>query len=67
LFFFLSIFKTAPGEYTTTVKFADKHTDGFCASIIGSQSEICLGVTEMDIHDLNATLRSLSGFNESRD
>jgi filamin len=83
--YFFFLFKTAPGEYTITVKFADKHIVGspFTAKItglppsvehqkrsqvmVGNQSEISLRVTEMDIHDLNATLRSLSGFNESRD
>ena len=33
--------------------------------MVGSQSEISLRVTEMDIHDLNATIRSPSGLEES--
>jgi filamin len=79
-----SSFKTAPGEYTITVKFADKHIMGspFTAKIsglppsmdqykrsqvttIGNQSEFSLRVTEMDIHDLHATIRSPSGFEEA--
>ncbi|CAM2708294.1 unnamed protein product [Rotaria socialis] len=73
---------TAPGEYTITVKFADKHIVGspFTAKItglppaienqkhsqvmVGNQSEISLRVTEMDIHDLNATIRSPSGIED---
>ncbi|CAF4746213.1 unnamed protein product, partial [Rotaria sp. Silwood2] len=72
-------FKTAPGEYTITVKFANKHIVGspFTAKItgvslsadnrkrsqvmVGNQSEISLGVTEVDIHDLTAAIRSPSG------
>ncbi|CAF3895693.1 unnamed protein product, partial [Adineta steineri] len=74
---------TAPGEYTITVKFADKHIVGspFTAKVtgvppsvekhkrsqvmVGSQSEISLRVTELDIHDLNATIRSPSGIEEA--
>jgi len=37
----------------------------FHASITGSQSEISLGVTEMHIHDLNATIRSPTGLEEA--
>ncbi|CAM4756036.1 unnamed protein product [Rotaria magnacalcarata] len=73
---------TAPGEYTITVKFADKHIVGspFTAKVtglsptienqkrsqvmVGNQSEISLRVTEMDIHDLNATIRSPSGIED---
>ncbi|CAF0875720.1 unnamed protein product [Rotaria sordida] len=73
---------TAPGEYTITVKFADKHIVGspFTAKItggvppidqykrsqvlVGNQNEFSLRVTEMDIHDLRATIRSPSGFEE---
>ncbi|CAF5025999.1 unnamed protein product, partial [Rotaria sp. Silwood1] len=73
---------TAPGEYTITVKFADKHIVGspFTAKItglplavenrkrsqvmVGNQSEISLRVTEMDIHDLNATIHSPSGIED---
>ena len=76
------LFKTAPGEYTITVKFAERHIVGspFIAKItglptslehlqrsqitVGSQSEISLRVTEMDINDLNATIRSPSGLEE---
>jgi filamin len=32
--------------------------------MVGNQSEISLRVTEMDIHDLNATIRSPSGLEE---
>lgn len=74
--------QTAPGEYTITVKFADKHIVGspFTAKItglppsmdqykrsqvlVGNQSEFSLRVTELDIHDLHATIRSPSGFEE---
>ncbi|CAF1103836.1 unnamed protein product, partial [Adineta ricciae] len=70
------------GEYTITVKFADKHIVGspFTAKVtgvppavekqrqsqvmVGSQSEISLRVTEYDIHDLTATIRSPSGVEE---
>jgi filamin len=80
---FSFVLKTAPGEYTITVKFADKHIGGspFTAKItgsppsmeqrkrsqvmVGSQSEISLRVTEMDIHDLSATIRSPSGLEEA--
>jgi filamin len=71
-----------PGEYTITVKFADKNIIGspFTAKItgltppigqqkrsqvmLGNQSEFSLRVTEMDIHELHATIRSPSGFEE---
>jgi hypothetical protein len=43
-----------------TAKITDFH-----ASIIGSQSEISLGLTEMDIHDLNAIIRSPNGLEEA--
>ena len=74
--------QTAPGEYTITVKFADKHIVGspFTAKIsglngsmgaqkhsqvmLGNQSEFSLRVTELDIHDLHATIRSPSAFEE---
>ncbi|CAF3564394.1 unnamed protein product [Adineta steineri] len=73
---------TSPGEYTITVKFADKHIVGspFTAKItglpasmdqykrsqvtIGNQSEFSLRTTEMDIHELHATIRSPSGYEE---
>jgi len=78
---------TSPGEYTITVKFADKHIVGspFTAKItglatgqeyqqqsqqrstqvmVGNESEISLRISEMDIHDLTATIRSPSGIEE---
>ena len=84
--------KTSPGEYTITVKFADKHIVGspFTAKItglatgqeyqqqqqqqqsqqrssqvmVGNESEISLRISELDIHDLTATIRSPSGVEE---
>lgn len=87
--------KTSPGEYTITVKFADKHIVGspFTAKItglatgqeyqqqqqqqpqqqsqqrstqvmVGNESEISLRISELDIHDLTATIRSPSGIEE---
>jgi len=71
---------TAPGEYTITVKFADKNIVGspFTAKVtglpastlnrshvtIGNQNEFSLRVTEMDIHELHATIRSPGGYEE---
>ena len=73
-------YPTAPGEYTITVKFADKHIVGspFVARITGdsrfakrnqlvyggNQSDISLKVIEGDVNDLHATIRSPSGHEE---
>ena len=73
-------YPTAPGEYTLTVKFADKHIVGspFVARITGdsrfakrnqlvyggNQSDISLKVIEGDVNDLHATIRSPSGHEE---
>jgi filamin len=72
-------FPTAPGDYTITVKFADKHIVGspFIAKIsgdgrvskrnqlvLGNQSDISLKVIEGDVNDLHATIKSPSGHEE---
>lgn len=73
-------YPTAPGDYTLTVKFADKHIVGspFTAHITGdprfakrnqlvyggNQSDISLKVIEGDVNDLQATIRSPSGHEE---
>lgn len=79
--YFILVNKTAPGEYTITVKFADKNIVGspFTAKItglppvsnqnrsdlmIGSHSDFNLRVIETNIHELHATIRSPSGFEE---
>ncbi|XP_053377764.1 filamin-A-like isoform X5 [Mercenaria mercenaria] len=63
---------TAPGEYNITVKFADKNISGspFVAKVtagepkqraqIGRSSEVSLKVTETDITNLTASIRSPS-------
>ncbi|XP_052286873.1 filamin-A-like isoform X5 [Dreissena polymorpha] len=67
---------TAPGEYNITVKFADKNISGspFVAKVtagepkqraqIGRSSEVSLKVTETDIANLTASIRSPSGHEE---
>ncbi|XP_052780237.1 filamin-A-like isoform X2 [Mya arenaria] len=67
---------TAPGEYNITVKFADKNISGspFTSKItagepkqkaqIGRSSEVSLKVTETDISNLTASIRSPSGLEE---
>lgn len=72
-------FPTVPGDYTITVKFADKHIVGspFSARIsgdprfskrnqlvYGNQSDISLKVIEGDVNELHATIRSPSGHEE---
>jgi filamin len=72
-------YPTAPGDYTITVKFADKHIVGspFTAKIagdtryskrnqliLGNQSDISLKVVEGDVNDLQATIKSPSGHEE---
>lgn len=72
-------YPTAPGDYTITVKFADKHIVGspFVAKItgdgrfskrnqlvFGNQSDISLKVIEGDVNDLHATIKSPSGHEE---
>ncbi len=70
-------YPVAPGDYIITIKFADKNIAGspFTAKIIndvnkrsyvqyGTQSDISLKVTEGDVHDLYATIRSPSGHEE---
>ena len=72
-------YPTAPGDYTITVKFADKHIVGspFTARIagdsrfskrnqlvFGNQSDISLKVIEGNIGDLHATIKSPSGHEE---
>ncbi|KAL4226921.1 hypothetical protein ACF0H5_014899 [Mactra antiquata] len=67
---------TAPGEYNITVKFADKNISGspFVAKVtagepkqkaqIGRSSEVSLKITETDITNLTASIRSPSGQEE---
>ncbi len=73
-------FPTAPGDYTITVKFSDKHIIGspFVAKIVGdsrslykrnqlilgNQSDISLKVIEGDVNDLYATIKSPTGHEE---
>ena len=70
-------YPTVPGDYTITVKFADKHIVGspFTAKIgagssdsrfkrnqvIYNQSDISLKVIEGDVNELHATIKSPSG------
>ncbi|XP_025106448.1 filamin-A-like isoform X4 [Pomacea canaliculata] len=74
----VSYMPTVPGEYLITVKFAEKNIVGspFTAKVtpgeprkraqlsVGSSSEVSLKVTETDITDLTATIRSPSGRQE---
>ncbi|XP_076469743.1 LOW QUALITY PROTEIN: filamin-A-like [Babylonia areolata] len=76
----VSYVPTMPGEYAITAKFADKDIMGspFTAKIlprtgeprkraqlsVGTSSEVSLKVTETDISDLTATVRSPSGHEE---
>eukprot|EP00918_Siedleckia_nematoides_P105694 GHVU01230790.1.p1 GENE.GHVU01230790.1~~GHVU01230790.1.p1 ORF type:complete len:2480 (+),score=363.92 GHVU01230790.1:158-7597(+) len=70
---------TKPGEYNVIIKFADKHISGspFSASItgadleakraqlsVGSSSEVSLKVSETDLSNLTATIKSPSGMEE---
>jgi filamin len=70
-------YPTAPGDYTITIKFAEKNIGGspFIAKItgdsnkrnqvlLGNQSDISLKVIEGDVNDLHATIRSPSGQEE---
>ena len=72
-------FPTAPGDYTITIKFADKHIIGspfnarvtgdtrFCKRnqiIFGNMSDISLKVIEGDVNDLHANIKSPSGHEE---
>ncbi|XP_041349933.1 filamin-A-like isoform X2 [Gigantopelta aegis] len=71
----VSYVPTAPGEYSITVKFADKHIAGspFTTKVspgepqkraqlsVGSSSEVSLKVTETDISSLSASIKSPSG------
>lgn len=74
----VSYLPTAPGEYCITVKFADKNISGspFKPKItpgeprrkaqisVGSSSEVSLKVTETDISNLTAMIKSPSGKEE---
>ncbi|KAK7101856.1 filamin-A-like isoform X2 [Littorina saxatilis] len=74
----VSYMPTVPGEYLITVKFADKNIMGspFTAKItpgepkkraqlsVGSSSEVSLKVTETDISDLTASIKSPTGREE---
>ena len=69
-----------PGEYKIIVKFADKHINGspFTAHItgqgnvtqrrheisVGTTSEVSLMVTETDLRNLEATIKTPSGLEE---
>lgn len=70
-------YPTAPGDYSITIKFAEKNITGspFTARIsgdsnkrnqllLGNQSDISLKVIEGDVNDLHATIRSPSGQEE---
>lgn len=70
-------YPTAPGDYTISIKFADRNiiNSPFVAKIsgdsnkrnhiiYGNQSDISLKVIEGDVHDLHATIRSPSGQEE---
>jgi len=76
----VSYLPTVPGEYNIIIKFADQHIAGspFTAKItspagddqkkahlsVGASSEVSLKVTEADISNLTASIRSPSGFEE---
>ncbi|KAK6175823.1 hypothetical protein SNE40_014209 [Patella caerulea] len=74
----VSYVPTSPGEYVITVKFADKNIAGspFTAKItpgepkkraqisVGSSSEVSLKVTEADISNLTASIKSPTGRTE---
>ncbi|XP_074644606.1 filamin-C-like isoform X4 [Tubulanus polymorphus] len=70
----VNYFPSAAGEYKIIVKFADKHIAGspFTSKVtgsprkkasvnVGSKSEVSLKVTETDISNLTATIKSPSG------
>jgi filamin len=76
----VSYLPTAPGEYSVIIRFADQHIAGspFTAKItspygddqkkahlsVGASSEVSLKVTEADISNLTASIRSPSGLEE---
>ncbi|ELU02480.1 hypothetical protein CAPTEDRAFT_100274 [Capitella teleta] len=74
----VTYYPTMPGEYNIVIKFADQHINGspFTAKItgpgreaethvsVGTSSEVSLKVTETDISQLTATIKSPSGIEE---